>query len=98
MILGNVELPLVGEDHPATINETGNTGLYKLFTLIFRAKHVVPTIYGRPNVALGLPSGEGDWVTHFRSPYIQHLSAHACVGVDHMAAIGVQRFIKSGLS
>ena len=98
MILGAVLLPFVGEYQPTAINETDHASFDKLISMIFGSKHVVPTIGSRPNVALGLPSGEGDWVTHFRSPYIQHLSAHVCVGVDHMAAIGVQRFIKSGLS
>ena len=42
MIGCTVFLPLVREDYPAAMDETGNTGLHKLFTLIFWARVCAP--------------------------------------------------------
>ncbi len=69
MIFGAVLLPLIREDQPPSIDETDNTSLNKLIAMIFRTQHVVPTVNGWPNVALGLPLGEWDWV---------HTYLHTC--------------------
>ncbi len=88
MISGKVELPFVGEYHPASIDETGYACIDKFIAQIVRAQHVVPTIYGRPDVALGLPTGKGNRIIHLRSPYDLHLHTRVYVGVNHRARSG----------
>lgn len=89
MISCTVLLPLVRKDHPAAIDETGNTGLYELVTQIFRAKHVVPTIRCWPNIALGLPLRKRDWVVHLNLhsivSKIEHKSTLATIGMTEIA-------------
>ena len=67
MIFGAVLLPLVREDQPSSVDKTDNTSLNKLIAMIFRAQHVVPTIYGRPDVTEFLPFTDGDHV-HIKNP------------------------------
>ena len=70
MIIGAVLLPFIGKYQPTAIYETGNACFNKISSKVFRAKHVVPTIYSWPNVSLGLPLRERDRIGHIKSPYV----------------------------
>ncbi len=66
MVLSDVELPLVRENHPATVYKTDDASSDEFATKVFRPQHVVPTVLSRPSITLGLPLGNRNWI-HFRA-------------------------------
>jgi len=68
MIFFDVKLPGIRKDYPATVYETRDACLNKFVAQIFRAQHVVPTVYSWPHVSLRFPHRKRDWI-HWNTPY-----------------------------